>query len=292
LKIVDDPCLTADRLNHDLECIKAWTKDWLVTINPDKTKSMIFSLKRLRPNHPPLFFNNNEIQEVFNHKHLGVTLLSNLTWTAHIINIHEKASKRLNLLKGLKFKLNRKTLSNLYKCLIRQLLKYADVLWDGCSDNESYLIEHVQYHSAMVVSGAIRGICRSRVLEDLAWEDMKTRRLVHKLILYFEIVNNHVPEYLSNLLPQTVEQRSGLSLRQSFNISLFFVRTERFKKSFFPSATMLWNTRSTQFVACHLIIYSKKLFLIFFIFHVSVIIATILIIPLINILQYCMHVYV
>ena len=49
-------------------------------------------------------FNNNEIQEVFNHKHLGVTLSSNLTWTAHIINIHEKASKRLNLLKGLKFK--------------------------------------------------------------------------------------------------------------------------------------------------------------------------------------------
>ena len=182
-------------------------------------------------------------------------------------------------------------MSNLHKCLIRQLLEYVDVLWDGCSDNESDLIEHVQYHSAMVVSGAMRGICRSRVLEDLAWEDMKTRRLVHKLILNFKIVNNHVPEYLSKLLPQTVEQRSGLSLRQSANISLFFVRTERFKKSFFPSATMLWNTRSAQFVACHLLIYSKKLFLNFLIFHVSVIIA-ILIIPLINILQYCMHVYV
>ena len=93
LEIVDDPCLTADQLNHDLECIKAWTKDWLVTINPGKTKSMIFSAKQLRPNHPPLFFNNNEIQEVSNHKHLGVTLSSNLTWTAYIINIHEKLPK-------------------------------------------------------------------------------------------------------------------------------------------------------------------------------------------------------
>ena len=251
---------------------------------------MIFSVKRLRPNHPPLFFNNNEIQEVFNHKHLGVTLSSNLTWTAHIINIHENASKRLNLLKGLKFKLNRKTLSNLYKCLIRPLLEYADVLWDGCSDNESHLIEHVQYQSAMVVMGAMRGTSRSRVLEDLAWEDMKTRRLVHKLILYFKIVNNHVPEYLSKLLPQTVEQRSGLSLRQSFNISLFFVRTERFKKSFLW--LLCYGIRlSTQFVAYHLLIYSKKLFLNFLIFHVTVIIA-ILIIPLIDILQYCMHVCV
>ena len=182
-------------------------------------------------------------------------------------------------------------MSNLYKCLIRPLLKYADVLWDGCSDNESDLIEHVQYQSAMVVTGAMRGTSRSRVLEDLAWEDMKTRRLVHKLILYFEIVNNHVPEYLSKLLPQTVEQRSGLSLRQSFNISLFFVRTERLKKSFFLRLLCYGIRLSTQFVACHLLIYSKKLFLIFLIFHVTVIIA-ILIIPLIDILQYCMHVCV
>jgi hypothetical protein len=36
--------------------------------------------------------------------------------------------------------------------------------------------------------------------------------------------------------------RSGLSLRQSSNTTLPFVRTERFKKSFFPWATMLWNS--------------------------------------------------
>jgi hypothetical protein len=57
----------------------------------------------------------------------------------------------------------------------------------------------------MVVTGAMRGTIRSTVLEDLAWEDMKTRCLVHKLVLYFKIVNNHVPEYLSKLLPKTVE---------------------------------------------------------------------------------------
>ena len=37
----------------------------------------------------------------------------------------------------------------------------------GCSDNESDLIEHVQYESALVVTGAMRGTSRSRVLEDL-----------------------------------------------------------------------------------------------------------------------------
>jgi hypothetical protein len=68
-------------------------------------------------------------------------------------------------------------------------MEYADVLWDGCSENESDLIEHVQYQSATVVVGAMKGTSRVRLLEELAWEDMKTRRSIHKLILYFKIVN-------------------------------------------------------------------------------------------------------
>ena len=41
---------------------------------------------------------------------------------------------------------------------------------------------------------------------------------------------------------QTVQQRSGLALRHASNFTLFPVRTERFKASFFPSTTMLWNS--------------------------------------------------
>jgi hypothetical protein len=34
-------------------------------------------------------------------------------------------------------------------------MEYADVLWDGCS--ESDLLEQVQYESAKVVTGAMKG---------------------------------------------------------------------------------------------------------------------------------------
>jgi hypothetical protein len=62
---------------------------------------------------------------------------------------------------------------------------------------------------------------------------MKTKRSIHKLIS-FKIVNKLTPNYLSDLLPQTVQQRSGLSLRNASDFSPFGVRTERlFKKSFF-----------------------------------------------------------
>ena len=122
----------------------------------------------------------------------------------------KKHKKRLNLLKGLKFKIDRAALINLYKALIRPVLEYADVLWDNCTLRECDLIESIQYESARVITGAMKGTSRSRLLDELAWEDMKTRRSIHKLVLYYKIVNNLTPKYLSDLLPQTVQQRSGL----------------------------------------------------------------------------------
>ena len=121
-------------------------------------------------------------------------------------------------------------------------MEYADVLWDGCSVSESDLLEHVQYEAAKVVTGAMKGTSKSRVLEKLAWEDMGTRRLIHKLVLFFKIVNHLTPGYLSVLLPQRVQQRSGLVLRFASNLITFPTKTERFKTSFFSSTTLLWNS--------------------------------------------------
>jgi hypothetical protein len=68
----------------------------------------------------------------------------------------------------------------------------------------------------------MKGTSKSRVLEELAWEDMGTRRLTHKLVLFFKIVNHLTPGYLSVLLPQTVQQRSGLVLRFAYNLINYF----------------------------------------------------------------------
>ena len=119
--------------------------------------------------------------------HLGVT--SNLSWKAHIIKAYEKACKRLNLLKGLKFKINRETLDWLYKSLIRDpLMEYGDVLWDGCTEGESDVLEFVQYETAKIVTGAMKGTSRRSLMHEIGWEDLKVSRSIHKLIFYFKIV--------------------------------------------------------------------------------------------------------
>ena len=55
-------------------------------------------------------------------------------------------------------------------------MEYADVVWDGCSaESVSDLLESVQYESAKVVTDAMRGTGPQRLLEELTWEDLKTK---------------------------------------------------------------------------------------------------------------------
>ena len=226
--IVKSPNDSADKLNHDLEEMHSWTKTWLVTINPTKTECMTFSAKRTKQQHPDLFYDGKKIHEVFHHIHLGVTLSSNLSWREHILNIYEKASKRLNVLKGIKYQVGRDTLRALYKSLVRSLMEYTDVVWNGCSDTESDLLDSVQYEAGKIVTGAMKGTSRQRLMCELGWEELKTRRAIHKLTLYFKIVNNLTPQYLRDFLSPRVSERTHFSLRHSGNFSIFPVRTARF----------------------------------------------------------------
>ena len=239
--IVEDPVTSSLKLNNDLSDIEDWARKWLVTINPSKTECMTFSVKRIKPFHPDLFYGDKKIIEVAQHTHLGVVLCNNLSWRAHIFKIYEKASKRLNILKGIKYTVDRTTLRKLYKSLVHPLMEYADVLWDGRTESESDLLEHAQYEAAKIVTGAMKGTNKHRLMQELGWEDLKTRRAIHKLLLYFKIVNNFCPSYLVDLLPLQVSERTTYSLRTASNYSLLASRTERFKRSFFPSTTILWN---------------------------------------------------
>ena len=243
---VHSPSACASRLNHDLASISSWANQWLVTMNATKTKSMIFSSKRDKPDHPPLIMNGVTIDDLTVHEHLGLTLSSNLSWRAHILKIHQKASRKLNLLKPLKYRLSRYSLDVLYKSLVRSSLEYADVVWDGCSESDSNLLESLQIESARLVTGAMKGTNRVSLLRDVSWVELSERRKMHKLFLMYKLVNKLAPSYLSNLCPAFVSERSCYSLRSGNDLCLPYVRTERHKKSFLFSTTQLWNSLPSE----------------------------------------------
>ena len=79
-EIVNNADASAANLNGDLNRISDWSSKWQVTMNPSKCRSLVFSLKRVKPPHPSLYLNNSRTEKVEKHTHLGLTFQSNMSW--------------------------------------------------------------------------------------------------------------------------------------------------------------------------------------------------------------------
>ena len=115
--IVEDPIVAL--LNADIEKIAEWTLKWLVKFNLLKTKSLLSTV------HLPVFMRDQHIKEVESHKNLGVNLSNDYSLQKHIDYIKEKAWTRINIMRRLKYDLERKSLETIYKSFIRTLLEFG-----------------------------------------------------------------------------------------------------------------------------------------------------------------------
>ena len=239
--VVDFPDSAAQILNLDLERLYNWAVQWLVKFNPIITESLLFSRRVNLQDHPTLFFNDVPIQEVVSHKHLGVYLSQRCDWQKHIDFIKEKAWSRINLLRMLKFTINRKSLETIYFAYIRSLLEYADVLWDNCTQQQCNEIEKIQLEAGRIVTGATKLVEIDKLYKELGWLKLSERRDLHKLFLFFKM--NHVlsPLYLSNLLPLHVGELSSYRLRNAENYVGIHANTRAYAESFLPSTLQAWN---------------------------------------------------
>ena len=244
--VVENPDTAAETLNSDLEKISQWAKTWLVKFNPAKTESLLISRKIIQPAHPPLFMLNEQIQEVENHKHLGIHFDNDGNWHAHINYIKEKAWNRIKIMRKLKFQLDRKSLETIYTSFIRPILEYANEIWDNCTEYEQEDLEKIQREAARIATGTTKLISLENLNSEIGWETLDVRRKKQKLVLFYKMVNNLTPNYLTSLVPPTVSESSSYNLRNSNDIRTVNARTAQYFSSFLPSTIRAWNTLSPR----------------------------------------------
>ena len=112
--IVDNPVEAANQLNSDLLKIHLSATKWLVKFNPAKSESVIFSRKQNKPYHSPVVLNQEQVTEVTSHKHLGLVFSNDCSWHEHLQYLKAKARSRINIMRKLKFKLDRRSLQTIY----------------------------------------------------------------------------------------------------------------------------------------------------------------------------------
>ena len=127
-----------------------------MVFNPDITKQaveIIFSAKKIKPDHPLLEFNNVPVARKPFTKHLGLFLDEKLSFSKHIKENISKAMNGVALLKFLSKHVSKDVLNMSYKMYVRPHLDYGDVIYHNSRTYLMDLIEQVQYKAALVVSG-------------------------------------------------------------------------------------------------------------------------------------------
>ena len=116
--IIYDEGTAADRLSRDLKVISDCTYQWKMQFNLDKNKQaiqVIFSQKRTKPVHPPIFRNKSEVKIKDEQKHLGMILDSCLNINGNVREKINSARRGIGVVHYLSKYVSRDVLDQMYK---------------------------------------------------------------------------------------------------------------------------------------------------------------------------------
>ena len=140
-----DRLIAALQLNDDLEAISQFGKVWQIKFAPNKTFSVLISLKRdLLCSHPSLIMDDTIIPKVHSIKVLGFTFDSLLTWEPHITDILSRARQRAGQLYRCHSLLTNQGMTNIYKSWICPILEYGSILYSGAAATHLNRLDYLQ----------------------------------------------------------------------------------------------------------------------------------------------------
>ena len=142
------------------------------------------------------------VEDVSTHKYLGVTLTKDFNWREHIESMTSSASKCLDVLNALKYKIDLVTLQHLYVAFIRSKLEYAATVVDNITQELSDLVKSIQYRAGKIISGIIHQASQDLVYKDLGGVLLNELHQKKKLKVVYNMVNNGAPSYLSNIVSE------------------------------------------------------------------------------------------
>ena len=141
-------------------------------------------------------FNNNNVSETNPQKHLGVVVDNYLSFEDHLKVILNKVNKTIGLLRRLQNILPRSVLLTIYKSFIRPHLDYGDIIYDQAYNTQK--LEVLQYNACLSITGAIRGVSKEKLHEELGLESLQLRRWYRTLFCFYKLFNSEHPHISSS----------------------------------------------------------------------------------------------
>ena len=179
--------LDRELLQRDLDNLNSWTEKWLLKLNVNKCKYMLYerSHSDASVNHYTISGVNLEQVEVM--KDLGVKFDSKLKFTDHINEKINKAYGILGLIKRNFKYISEKCFVTLYKTMVRSHLEYAQGVWSPHLVGHIKNIEKVQMRATKFIT-RIKDLSYIERLKELKLPTLKYRRLRGDMIELYKMI--------------------------------------------------------------------------------------------------------
>ena len=105
------------------------------------------------------------------------------------------------------------------------------------------LMDHVQRDALVMITQAYRRTPTAKLYKETGFETLGDRRRIHRLVLYYKMQHDLVPEYLCNLVPPPSGESHNYILRSitEDKLTIPFARTARYAKYFINNTVKNWN---------------------------------------------------
>ena len=230
-------------LQNDLDTIRQYGEDWAIKFNAQKTVQLTFT-NRADGGPFTLSFDGQDVPIMTHHKHLGLSLSTDLNFHQHVNNIIRTINTILGPIYSVRKFLSRSILNNIYITYILPHFDYCDIIYDGnLTVTDANRLQTLQNRCARLVTGTLFRSPTTALLEDLGWERLETRRLIHKLLFFHRLFydNPPLPSYVTDMLTDTRRNATGLDLRNATHLTIPPTRLTSFRQSFIPATIRQWN---------------------------------------------------
>ena len=217
-------------LNRDLARISDWCEQWMMKLNPIKTKTLIVSRSRtLMPAHGVLELNGVALSVSDSLVILGVTLDSKMTFEQHISNVVSSAARSMGIVRrASKIFGTLDVLTTCFRSYVLSRLEYCAPAWSSSAETHLNLLDGIVRRAERLCG---RELC-----------DLEHRRRVSCLCMLYKIYNN--PDHaLRDTLVPAQQSRFTRAASSVHGHQLVPVRckTEQFKRCFIPRVIEEWN---------------------------------------------------
>ena len=200
------------KINLDLKNIENWTHANRLSLHPDKTVFMLFSLNK-NISIPNLYVENISLKLQSKTKFLGVILDDKLKFSEYLQYIALKISKSVGIIYRVKHLVPRKILVNLYYSLVFPYLTYCCTIWGSTYSVHLKPLEILQKKIIRLITNSGFTAHTTPLFYELGILKLEDIRRFNVAIYMYSNVNQNE----SNNIPHNYSTRHRSNIRTAFN---------------------------------------------------------------------------